>query len=184
MKPINRRFPTFLSAIGLALACGPTLRAAALAPDLTVDLVVPAAAAPGADIGNRIRLIVKNRGTAPANGTQAHAAGYMVDLTLGRNPAVPAGFRVFSATFVEDALLKGGRVSRTVDLAPLAFHEYAAGGGIPADTPAGNYFLCATADPGNAVVESNEANNTACRQIRIEQRVNVGPQSDFPNKFK
>ncbi|MCM3877375.1 MAG: hypothetical protein NEA02_13290 [Thermoanaerobaculia bacterium] len=175
---------SLLATAWLGLAAGPTLHAALPAPDLTVDLVSPPAAAPGEDIGNRIRLIVKNVGTAPAHGTQAHPTGYMVDLTLGRDQNVPAGFRVFSANFVEDALLKGGRVSNTVDLAPGAFHQYATGAGIPADTPPGDYFVCATVDPGGAVAESNEGNNTTCRRIRIAQRVNVGPQSDFPNKFK
>jgi len=59
--------------------------------------------------------------------------------------------------------LKGGRVSRTADLAPGAFRQYAVGAGIPADTPPGDYFLCATVDPGGAVPESNEGNNTTCR---------------------
>src|SRR5512140_290070 len=175
---------TFLAAIGLGLAAGASLCAAPLAPDLTVDVVVPAAAAPGEDIGNRIHLIVKNVGTAPAHGTVAHAAGYMVDLTLGRDPIVPAGFRAFSANFAEDVLLRGGRVSRTVDLAPHTFHGYPVGAGTPADTPPGAYFLCATVDPGGAVAESNEANNTTCRPIRIAKRLNVGPQDDIPNQFK
>lgn len=185
MKPATTRSLTLLTLVGLGLASAPAPGAAGLAPDLTVDLVgVPAAAAPGEDIGARIRVMVKNVGTAPANGTQAHPAGYMVDLTLGRDQLVPAGFRAFSATFAEDALLKGGRVSRTVDLAPRAFHEYAAGAGIPADTPPGNYFLCAVVDPGNAVAESNEANNKTCRPIRIARPLNVGPQEDIYNKFK
>lgn len=175
---------SLLAATLLGLAAGPALHAAPPAPDLTVDLASPAAAAPGEDIGNRIRLIVKNVGRAPAHGTQAHAAGYMVDLSLGRDPVVPAGFRTYSANFAEDVLLKGGRVSRTVDLAPGAFHQYAVGAGIPADTPPGAYFLCATVDPGNAVAESNEANNTTCRPIRIAKPLNVGPQDDIPNKFK
>jgi hypothetical protein len=181
----NIRPLTLLAATWFGLATGPSIRAAPPAPDLTVDLVAPATAAPGEDIGNRIRLIVKNVGAAPAHGTQAHAAGYMVDLTLGRDPVVPAGFRTYSANFAEDVLLKGGRVSRTEDLAPAAFHEYAVGAGIPADTPPGAYFLCATVDPGNAVAESKEANNTTCRPIRIAKRLNVGPQDDPPgNQMK
>lgn len=184
MKRHVPRSLTFLAAFSLGFAVGPALHAAPPAPDLTVELLSPAVAAPGEDIGNRIRLIVKNVGTAPAHGTQAHPAGYMVDVSLGRNPVVPAGFRVFSANFAEDVLLRGGRVSRTVDLAPHTFHEYAAGAGIPADTPPGAYFLCATVDPGGAVAESNEANNTTCRPIRIEKRLNVGPQEDIPAKGK
>ena len=174
----------FLAAAGLGLAAGSPLAAAPPRPDLTVDLAAPAVAAAGADIGPQIRLIVKNVGRAVAPGTENHPTGYMVDLTLGRDAAVPPGFRAFSPNFVEDVLLKGGRVSRTADLAPGAFRQYAVGAGIPADTPPGDYFLCATVDPGAAVPESNEGNNTTCRRIRIQPRLNVGPQDDFPIKPK
>lgn len=149
-------------------------------PDLTVSLRAPAAAIAGADIGPGVRLIVKNSGTAVAWGTTGHRAGYMVDLTLGRDEIVPPGLATFSPNFVEDVLLKGGRVSVTVDLAPRAFRQYAVGAGIPPDTPAGRYMLCATVDPGAAVAESNEGNNTTCRRIRINRPLNVGPQDDIP----
>lgn len=150
-------------------------------PDLTVDLAGPAAAPAGSDIGPQIRLMVKNVGHAVAFGTENHPTGYMVDLSLGRDQIVPFGFRVYAPNFAEDVLLKGGRVSRTADLAPGAFRQYPVGAGIPANTPPGNYFLCATVDPGGAVAESNEGNNTMCRPIRIQPRqVNVGPQEDLP----
>ena len=38
---------------------------------------------------------------------------------------------------------------------------------LPARIPAGTYKLCATLDPDNRVRESNEANNTACRNFRV-----------------
>ena len=174
----------FLAAAGLGLASGSPLAAAPPRPDLTVDLAAPAAAAAGTDIGPQIRLIVKNVGRAVAPGTENHPTGYMVDLTLGRDAVVPPGFRTYSPNFAEDVLLKGGRVSRTADLAPGAFRQYAVGAGIPADTPPGDYFLCATVDPGGAVPEMNEGNNTTCRRIRIQPRLNVGPQDDIPFKPK
>ena len=170
-----------LVAAWLGFVLGPELSAAPPLPDLTVDLAGPPAAAAGADIGPQVRLIVKNVGRALAWGTEHHPTGYMVDLTLGRDAVVPPGFRVYAPHFAEDVLLKGGRVSRTVDLAPGAFHAYPVGAGIPANTPPGNYFLCATVDPGGAVAESNEGNNTMCRPIRIQPgQVNVGPQDDLP----
>jgi hypothetical protein len=169
-----------LAAVWLGLVPGPDLSAAPPMPDLTVDLAGPAAAAPGADVGPQIRLIVKNIGRAVAPGTENHPTGYMVDLTLGRDGVVPPGFRVYAPNFAEDVLLKGGRVSRTADLAPGAFRQYPVGAGIPADTPPGNYFLCATVDPGGAVAESNEGNNTMCRPIRILARQAIGPQDDIP----
>jgi hypothetical protein len=186
MKPSATRTLTFLSVVGLGLAAGPSRPACAApaAPDLMIDLASPATAAPGEDIGPRTHLVVKNVGQAPAHGTLNHPAGYMVDLTLGRDPVVPAGFRTYSPHFAEDVLLKGGRVSRTVDLGPRAFQAYPVGAGIPADTPPGDYFLCATVDPGGAVAESNEANNTTCRRLTIPKKLKVGPQEDLPNRFK
>ena len=180
MKPTTSRLLVVVAA-GLSLTAAPHADTAPAQPDLTVDLAAPPAVAAGADIGPQVRLTVKNVGHAPAWGTENHPAGYMVDLTLGRDAAVPPGFRVYAPQFAEDVLLKGGRVSRTVDLAPGTFHVYPVGAGIPANTPPGDYFLCAAVDPGAAVAESNEANNTTCRPIRVLPRqVNVGPQDDFP----
>jgi hypothetical protein len=178
------RLAALLAVSALAVSGAVPLAAAPARADLTVDLKAPASAAAGADIGPQIHLIVKNVGRAVAPGTEHHPTGYMVDLTLGRDAAVPAGFRSYSPNFAEDVLLKGGRVSRTADLAPGAFHAYPVGAGIPADTPAGEYFLCATVDPGGAVPEMNEGNNTTCRRLRVLPRLNVGPQEDLPIKPK
>lgn len=138
-------------------------------PDLIIEsLEVPPSATAGDDIGRQIKLVVKNIGAGLAPGTRTHGAnGYMVDLVLSRDTSVPAGFATYSATFREDVLLKGGRASNTEDLAPGAVQSYPIGAGIPADTPPGDYYLCATVDPGNRVAESNERNNTICRPIKI-----------------
>ncbi|MEW6338202.1 MAG: hypothetical protein ACOY3Y_12685 [Acidobacteriota bacterium] len=172
---------------GLGVACAAivislaaTAGAAPPLPDLTVNLAVPANAVAGEDIGPRVTLRVKNVGRAPAWGTTDHPTGYMVDLTLGRDEVVPPGFAGFSPHFREDVLLKGGRVSNTVDLPPGAFRGYPVGAGIPNDTPPGRYFVCARVDPGSAVNESNENNNVTCRPIGVVQRLNVGPQDDLP----
>lgn len=186
MRQDVRRFVlTSLAAIGVIVTVivAETAQAQPL-PDLTVSLSCPASAEAGVDIGGQVTLIVKNLGNAPAWGTTDHPRGYMVDLTLGANQVVPPGFAAFSPNFVEDGLLKGGRVSVTVDLAPQAFREYAVGAGIPPDTPVGRYFLCAKVDPSAVIAESNEANNTTCRRIRIVARMKVGPQDDLPGAFK
>jgi hypothetical protein len=49
------------------------------------------------------------------------------------------------------------------------------GGGIPADTPPGVYFICARVDAGNTVSELQEDNNAACTRIRI-----TAPSTDEP----
>ena len=142
-------------------------------PDLIVRLQAPHVAFAGQDISALIRLFARNIGPAPAPGTNGvinPAGGYMIDVVLSRDGNVPEGFAVFSPNFVEDELLRGGRTSNTADLAPGATRVYPGQGVIPADTPSGNYFLCARIDPGNRVAESNELNNTSCVQIHINPR--------------
>ncbi len=144
-------------------------------PDLAVQLSAPVYARAGENIGGSINVTAKNLGGAPAPGTTGAldpANGFMVDVVLSSDPHVPPGFAVFSASFVEDALLKGGRISNTADLAPLATRLYPAlqggSGTIPANIRTGLYYICARIDPGNKVAESNEGNNGACRMIKIE----------------
>jgi hypothetical protein len=141
--------------------------AGALRPDLVVQLAGPAAARPGEDIGEHIRLTVANAGTAPAWGTRDHPSGFMVDLTLGRDALLAVGFKAYSPHYAEDVLLEGGRVSKTTDLAHAAARRYAIVAVIPADVPPGRYHLCAYVDPGNSVAEANERNNSACAALRI-----------------
>ncbi|MCB9771470.1 MAG: cellulase family glycosylhydrolase [Candidatus Omnitrophica bacterium] len=38
---------------------------------------------------------------------------------------------------------------------------------IPANTPTGNYYLCAQIDSANTVIETNEVNNTLCTTARV-----------------
>jgi len=147
-----------------------------LLPDLVARLAAPESARPGDDIGPRIHLAVKNVGGAPASGTRDHTAGYMVDLTLGRDEILPVGFKAYSPHYSENVLLQGGRVSKTVDIAPAVTQRYPVGAGIPADVAPGLYFLCAYVDPGNAVPESNERNNVTCASLRITPP----PQVDDP----
>lgn len=140
-------------------------------PDLVTRLSAPPTAKSGADIGPSVKLVAYNIGTAAAAGTvgvMSPPNGYMIDLVLSTDANMPSGFAVFSPNFVEDALLKGGRTSNTIDLAPAANKAYAAGAGIPADTPTGNYYICARIDPGSKVAESNEANNVTCVRIKIK----------------
>lgn len=143
-------------------------------PDLQVVVNGPASADAGDDIGPAIKVVAKNLGTAAAPGTTGSldsANGYMIDVLLSRNANAPPGLAVYSPNFREDVLLRGGRISRTVDLAPGGSHTYpnleGGDGRIPADTPSGNYHLCARVDPGNKVEELNETNNVYCAPIQI-----------------
>jgi hypothetical protein len=139
-------------------------------PDLSVLIRAPRTARAGDEIGPEIQIRARNIGLAAAPGTIGRLDpdnGYMIDLVLSTDAFMPDGFAELAADFAEDVLLRGGRISRTVDLASGVARGYPVGATIPADTPTGRYFLCARIDPGNKVEESNERNNTACYPIFI-----------------
>jgi hypothetical protein len=138
-------------------------------PDLSVSIEgVPAIARAGEDIGPMLKIIAGNNGGATAVGTSsAVEKGYMIDLVLSTDNNVPEGFAIFSPSFAEDVLLRGGRVSNTQDLARSAKRGYPVGAGIPADTPKGTYLICARIDPGSRIAESDETNNVSCVKFNI-----------------
>lgn len=145
-----------------------------LRPDLAVLIRGPREAKAGDEIGRDIKIRARNLGLAAAPGTAGRidpGDGYMIDVVLSTDALMPEGFANPSANFVDDMLLRGGRISSTADLAPGVIRFYPVGATIAADTPTGWYFLCARIDPGNKVAESNEHNNTACYPIHI-RRVN------------
>lgn len=129
---------------------------------------------------------VINNGDAPARGTNdAGTSGYMVDVIISRDNTAPVRFAVYSPTFVEDALLRGGRMSRTATVAagarvqfrgprlmlgtpPFPYDKYQLA--LPTGMTPGNYFVCVQVDPGARIAESNELNNTACHAIRLRLR--------------
>ena len=138
-------------------------------PDLTLTIAVP-----HPEQNNpRVFLVAHNRGAAIAPGTAgSHDPdhGFMIDVVLSSDREVPAEPAIYSPNYSEDVMIRGGRISRTVDLPRLAAKNYSLTIEIPADTPAGNYFLCARIDPFNKVMESIEANNTACTPFNVRPR--------------
>lgn len=183
MKNIRRALVSFiwLSAAGylsIPVAFGAPLKTPLLImqPDLTVSVKAPRSAAAGSDIGNKITVRVKNRGKTVARGTNsADDNGYMVDVMLSSDRSTPAGWARYSANYHEDVLLRGGRISRTADLGRGKTKRYRTGGGIPADTPTGKYYICAKVDSGNKIAESKEGNNVDCSAIRIKGAVTTAP---------
>ncbi len=129
---------------------------------------------------------VINSGDAPARGTnEAGSAGYMADVIISRDNAAPVRFAPFSASFAEDALLRGGRMSNTASIAaggrvefrgpramlgspPRPYDKYSLP--LPTGMTPGDYFVCVQVDPGARIAESNELNNTACLPIRLRAR--------------
>jgi hypothetical protein len=139
-------------------------------PDLVVEITSPPTVRPGEAPGT-VTVEVKNVGNRAALGTQsAESDGYMVDIVLSSDDQLPVQFAVYSETFSEDVLLRGGRISNTSDLAPGESKTYTLPAPsllIPEDTPPGEYCLGAVVDPGKKIAESNEDNNTACATILI-----------------
>ncbi len=140
---------------------------AAQLPDLIAKVSGPGEAIPGEDIGERVKVVVKNNGQRRAIGTENSKNGYMIDLVLSRDRDVEIKPAAFSERFREDVMLRGGRISRTKTLKPGETARYRVGAVIPRDTPAGTYCLGIIVDSFNKVRESNEGNNSMCARIRI-----------------
>ena len=149
-------------------------------PDLIVSLRAPSTLVPGTPLGSGTVLTARNIGAGPAPGTVGSLDppnGYMIDLVLSRDTLWPSGFATYSPTYREDVLLRGGRTSNTHDLASAESGDYPDfNAAIAADTPPGDYYLCARIDPGGVVAESNESNNGYCN--RVEVRIAAHPLKD------
>lgn len=178
-----------LAALAFAAAMA-TSTAAFAEPDLTSEMYSRSDFLGGTTytVGDEILLSFKvmnsPAGTSNAPGTlSAGTAGWMADVILSTDRVGPRGFATFSPTWHEDVLLRGGRMSRTNDLAPNAEQMFngptTMRGGppprpydylafpMPTGVPPGAYFVCVISDPANVVREVNERNNATCAPITI-----------------
>ena len=132
-------------------------------PDLTISgTTVPLKSGAGATI--YISDVTKNRGgaLAPASITSIYLSADAVlgagDLLLGSRAIPPLSAGIYSS-----------------DTTAVV---------IPADVPAGSYFIIVRADAGNVVAESDETNNAMAKPIEIlpDLRVTVltAPSKAFP----
>ena len=150
--------------------------------DLTPTIGAAAEKREGQEV--MITLAVLNRGdtNCPGSIEAPPAASYMVDIFLSTDRTPPSTWAVYSATWREDVLLRGGRVSRTYSVGPGVSARYGAPSYeigpfvLPTGIPPGNYFLCAGVDMGNRVAESNERNNVACNPLRILPTLRIDPR--------
>jgi hypothetical protein len=109
----------------------------------------------------RFSVTIKNFGTGVANGTvksdgSTTSNGYMIDLSFHKEPiGDPAKPHILPSPYIftEGMLLKGGRISRTVDLAPGEAKEYSTSVEIPKDIKPGKYWIGVSLDPFNKVAE-------------------------------
>ena len=132
-------------------------------PDLLVSISVPSVATAGENIGPEVVTKVENIGTVAVH-------EYQVDLVLSTDEIVATDFaRLSELSFEEDALLDGGRTTITGEIPPgesVSIESVIIR--VPADTPAGRYFLCAVVDPSNRTSELDEGNNTSCAELTID----------------
>jgi parallel beta-helix repeat protein len=117
-------------------------------------------------------VIVRNVGSATAPGSLdvEYWKAYHVDLILSSDSDIPLKSAVrpaYAEDFVEDMLLEGGRISRTVSIPPGGYANYTLNLYIPKNASPGIYCLGAVVDPAKAVDELNEDNNTYCHKINI-----------------
>jgi len=127
----------------------------------------------------QFKVKVKNLGTGVARGTvkadgSTTDKGYMIDLSLHKDAiadpakphAVPSPYN-----YKEGMLLKGGRISRTSDLAPGAEKEYSASVEMPKDIKPGKYWIGVSVDPFNKVAEgppTGESDNVVNHGITVK----------------
>ena len=173
--PVDTRFTV------LAVRDAPT------APDLTVAFEgVSGELVAGQRLGVGARLLARNRGSGPAPGSSPGRSGYIIDIVLSTDAAVPEGLSTYNALFREDVLLAEGRVSHTTDLAPSGTARYSIQNNvIPASTPPGAYRVCARIDPGRIFREIDETNNLACARVWIVRpdEVSARPQAHVQTKL-
>jgi len=132
-------------------------------PDLTVNIRhSPRTARPGNELGSSFKVNVTNHG-------KLDLKDVAVDIILKKDDSCPGSTSntVDSTHFSDGVLLKGGR--EQVSLKAGQKHEIKLNGTntIPADTPMGDYYLCAVVNAGDQIKESNKTNNCACSPIKI-----------------
>lgn len=133
------------------------------ATDLAVKIKdCPKTARPGRDLGTAFKIKALNRGAMDVKDVS-------VDIVLQKELtcAVPTPLVVYSPHFHDGVLLKGGRQQVSLSAGQSLAIRPIGPNTIPADTLAGDYFLCAIIDAGNKINESDEENNCACCPLKI-----------------
>jgi len=133
------------------------------ATDLTVRIKeCPKTARPGQDLGTALKIIAINWGLLDVKDV-------IVDIILKKELTcpVPTSLALYSPHFHDGMLLKGGRQQVFLNAGQKLTIKPNGSTIIPADTPAGDYFLCAVIDAGNNIKESDKGNNCTCCPLKI-----------------
>jgi hypothetical protein len=128
-----------------------------LKPDLTLQIIAPPRAYPGAQLGKNVSVQVQNLGPGPSAATT-------VDIVLSKDridPKKPAPLQKFGQYLKHiQKKIKGLEPGASITL-PLLDQK------IPDNIPMGEYFLAAVVDRKNAITETNEKNNLAIHDFLI-----------------
>ena len=136
-------------------------------PDLTVKIRHShKAVRPGHELGSSFKVKVANHG-------KFDLKDVTVDIVLKKDSScpVPIPHTVDSPFFLDGLLLKGGRERVSLKAGQNLEIKLNGSNTIPADTPIGDYYLCAVVDTGGQIKESNKTNNCACSPIKITTAV-------------
>ncbi len=136
-------------------------------PDLTVNIRhSPRTARPGHELGSSIKIKVANHG-------KLDLKDVAVDIVLKKDNSCPDSMPSTedSTHFSDGVLLKGGREHVSLKAGQKQEIKLNGTNTIPADTPPGDYYLCAVVNAGHQIKESNKTINCACSPIKITTAV-------------
>jgi len=119
-------------------------------PDLVMTAVTPNSGSYVAGGTLSVTDTVQNQGAAPTIASIAIGYSLSTDTTFGNGDDI-----AITTTRTVGPLGAGASSTATTNLL------------IPSSTPAGTYYVCAKADTGNAVSETNESNNSLCSTITV-----------------
>jgi subtilase family serine protease len=134
-------------------------------PDLQTSLgSLNSRMAPG-QIAPSCSVTVSNTGVTTAVGGQN---GFSIAIVLSSTPTIPTGIPSGTQTFTDPMLLN--RIWYPTDLPAGQSKTYYINNNIriPADTPIGQYYILAVADPENKVAEVSETNNIAAHTVDVQ----------------
>jgi hypothetical protein len=132
------------------------------APELTVKIWnSPASARPGHELGSSFNVKVTNHG-------EFDLRDVTIDIVLKKDNSCPISTPnvIDSTHFLDGAPLKGEREQVSLKAGQQLEIKLNGTSKIPADTPIGNYYLCAVANAGNQIKESDKT-SCACHPIHI-----------------
>lgn len=134
--------------------------------DLNLKLSELTEVTAGENFANQLVTTIKNSGVTPV----AETVPIIVEFSISEDFIEPAGVAMPSDTYKNDALIINGRHEvQTGFLNDTTITPTFDTLSIPADTPAGEYHICAWVDPANTIEDdSNRNNNNDCIKVNVK----------------